>query len=133
MKKIWHPYQAWEDYKFGMWSKAPTTEEARLLRLAIEFTGNAELYGQYMMRVVQEWKYACEHNLTDRSLNRQAWVGHAACALAHGLPEYIVRRAWGMLTDQQRYDANAEASKAIKFWENLHVGTDHDAQQSFEF
>ena len=87
------------------------------LQRAIEFTGNAQRYGKYMMRVVKEWRYSCEHNLTDRSQNRRAWVGHAACALAFQCPEDIVRQAWGHLSEQQQNEANAQADIAIGYWE----------------
>lgn len=86
------------------------------LEKAIDFTGNHELYGQYMQRVVREWRYSCENALTDNSLNKRAWVGHAACALAIGCPEDITRQAWGFLTDEQRLLANKEADRAISTW-----------------
>lgn len=88
-----------------------------MLERAIEFTGNHVLYGAWMMRVIAEWPISCEHNLTDVSQNRRAWVGHAAVCLAIGIPEDVVREAWGSLTDEQRRLANLQADKAIKAWE----------------
>ena len=85
--------------------------------MAIEFTGDAELYGSYMLRVTQEWPNSCEHNLTDRSQNRRAWIGHAAVALAIQCPEDIVRSAWSRLSEKQQIDANAQADAAIRSWE----------------
>jgi len=55
--------------------------------------------------------------LTDSNLNRKAWIGHAACAMALGCPEDITREAWGRLTDEQRILANREAERAIQQWE----------------
>lgn len=98
-----------------MWGTVKDRE--RFLNWAIKFTGNAELYGEYMMRVVKEWTFSCEHNLTDRSQNRRAWVGHAACALANECPEDIVRQAWSRLTESQQDAANAKADEAIRYWE----------------
>lgn len=83
---------------------------------AIAFTGDAKLYGSYMMRVIYEWPISCENALTDSSLNQKAWVGHAACAMAIGCPEDITREAWGKLTDEQRLLANKEADRAIREW-----------------
>lgn len=104
-----------------MWRKVSTAEEARLLPIAIEFTGNAELYGSWMRKVVKMWPIACEHNLTDLSQNRKAWVGHAATQMAIQVPEYITRAAWGRLTDRQRIDANRQAQHAIELWESSYV------------
>lgn len=87
------------------------------LAKAEAFTGDHELYGQFMMRVIREWPISCENALTDSNLNRKAWIGHAACALAFGCPEDIVRKAWGRLTDEQRVLANKKAARAIAAWE----------------
>lgn len=111
MKKIWHPFWLWEDIE--MWRKVPREQEDDFLQAAIEFTGNHKLYGSWMLRVVEEWPIACEHNLTDDSLNKQAWIGHAACQMAIQCPEYITRKAWGMLTQEQRDLANLQADWAI--------------------
>lgn len=97
-----------------MWSHHPKPKEA--LRMAIEFTGNAQLYGSWMRRVAKEWKYSCENALTDQHLNHKAWIGHAACAFAIGVPEDITRKAWGMLSERQRKEANAQAAAAIQEW-----------------
>ena len=98
-----------------MWGSVENRNEA--LQRAIEFTGNADLYGEFMMRVAKEWKFSCEHNLSDLSQNRKAWIGHAACALAMRCPEDIVRQAWAFLTEAQQISANGKASEAIEYWE----------------
>lgn len=115
LNRIWHPYWKWEETKFNMWGSVDN--RSHYLQLAITFTGNANLYGECMLHVANEWTYSCEHNLTDRSLNRRAWIGHAACALAFRCPEDIVRAAWSELTEQQQVEANAKADEAIRSWE----------------
>ena len=120
MKRIWHHYEVWEDYQAGMWRSVPASERQTRLERAIEFTGNAVLYGSYMRRVIVEWPLACEHNLTDVSQNRKAWVGHAATCLAIDCPEDITRSAWGHLSQQQQDEANAQAQAAIEEWERQH-------------
>lgn len=114
-ERVYHHYLDWEEIDFNMWG----TVENRLKYLdrAIEFTGDHKKYGRFMMRVINEWKISCENALTDYSLNRKAWVGHAACALALGCPEDITREAWGTLTDEQQLLANKEAGAAIQAWE----------------
>jgi hypothetical protein len=101
-----------------MWRKASKNEEDEYLRGAIEFTGDAELYGRWMRIVIVDWPISCEHNLTDLSINRRAWVGHAATCLAIQCPEYITRMAWGHLSNDQRTAANAQADHAIGLWES---------------
>lgn len=115
LKRKYLPWETWEEVKHGMWSDIDNKPDA--LQLAIQFTGDHNAYGQAMLRVVKEWPNSCENALTDYSLNRKAWIGHAACALAHGLPEDIVRMAWGRLSDEQRLLANKAAARAIREWE----------------
>ncbi len=116
MKRIWHPYQLWEDWRAGMWRRVSPEEESQFVDAAVAFTGNAQLYGSFMFKVVKEWKYSCEHNLTERSMNRRAWVGHAAACMAIHCPEYLTRRAWWMLTQEQRDAADHQATLAIQAW-----------------
>jgi len=116
MNKIWHPYTSWECFKNGMWRNVSGKERNYFLRKAVEFTGNHELYGSFMKRVITEWPIACEHHLSGDQGNKKAWVGHAACCLAIGCPEDITRHAWSYLTKQQQDDANAQAQKAIDEW-----------------
>tara|TARA_Y100000034_G_scaffold95703_1_gene116371 strand:+ start:3990 stop:4304 length:315 start_codon:yes stop_codon:yes gene_type:complete len=101
-----------------MWKKVKAGDWDSELQRAVEFTGNDKAYGRAMLKVVKEWKYSCEHNLSNLSQNRRAWVGHAACALEKGLGESVVRSAWGMLTEEQRILANKKADEAIEEWES---------------
>ncbi len=121
IKKLWHHYKRWEEYHHGMWRKVSKFEKEIFLNKAIEFTGDAELYGEYMIEVAINWKYSCEQNLTDKSINRKAWIGHAACCLAIKCPEYITRSAWWYLDNNQRIHANLNASIAIELWEEQHL------------
>jgi hypothetical protein len=117
MKQIYHHYLKWEEHHAGMWQKVGKVNADLLLKDAIEFMGNHKLYGQWMMKVVDEWPISCEQNLSDNSINKRAWIGHAACCLAINCPEYITRMAWHFLSLEQQDKANKEADKAILSWE----------------
>ncbi len=123
MKQIFHPYTEWEDYQAGMWRSMPSKERDLFLQRAIDFTGDAELYGSFMMRVIEEWPISCEHNLTDLSQNRKAWIGHAACCMAIDCPENVTREAWGHLNQEQQDKANNMAILAINKWEQWYEKT----------
>ena len=98
-----------------MWG---TVSDRKLyLKKAIEFTGDHKKYGRFMMKVAKKWPISCENALTDKSINRKAWIGHAACAMALECPEDITREAWKHLTYEQQLLANQEAQRAIELWE----------------
>lgn len=128
MKRIWHPYTLWEDWRSGMWRRVLPEEEGGFIEAAVQFTGDAVLYGSFMLRVTSEWPYSCEHNLTDVAMNRRAWVGHAAACMAIQCPEYLTRRAWWMLSQEQRDDADEQATAAIEAWHRR-----NNPQLSFDF
>lgn len=107
-----------------MWRDITASEHRALLPKAVEFTGNAALYGRAMLRVLDEFPIACEHNMTEPAMNHQAWIGHAAAYLECGFPEYVTREAWGMLTEDQRNEANAMADRAINEWHERHAQKD---------
>jgi hypothetical protein len=118
-KRVYHDYRNLEEVAHNMWGEALDNRIA--LDQAIAFTSDHVEYGKYMMRVVNEWLISCENALTDYSQNRKAWIGHAACAMAINVPEDIVRKAWGYLSDEQRFLANREAERAIRHWEHAYA------------
>lgn len=80
MKRIYHNYEMWEDYQAGMYNppvfesiESGITSEERIEK-ARECLSNYELCNKYMKKVIDTWKYACEQTLTDKSLNRKAWL-----------------------------------------------------------
>lgn len=117
MKQIFHHYNLWEDWKAGMWGRDDRLQEA------IDFTGDHERYGQAMKEVTEHWKYACEHNLSNQTINRRAWIGHAAVCFKLGICESTTRQAWAHLNDRQRYLANLQADKNILAWEQRQKST----------
>ena len=111
------PYWEWEDWKAGMWGKVDKQEEIKMLKCAIEFTGNHYEYGNAMREVVKMWPKTMLNSLTNVSINRRAFLGHCAVCYKFGIPEYIVRMAWKELSDKQRILADNEAQTTINKWE----------------
>lgn len=111
--EIWHPYWKWEEVAHNMWGQV--SHRKTWLQMAIAFTGNADLYGEWMLKVVESWKASCEQNLTKPG-DKRPWIGHAAVALAIGCPEDIVREAWAHLSKEQQDKANQKAKEAIEYW-----------------
>ena len=118
IKQVWHDVRHWEEVAHNMWGEV--TDKRAALETAIAFTADHKLYGSYMARVANEWPVSCENALTDPHLNQKAWIGHAAVALAHNIPEDITRQAWSYLTDEQKYLANKEAEREVAAWKERH-------------
>ena len=112
IKQVWVPYWEWEDWLNGMWNKGDESQ----LQAAIDFMGNHILYGEAMGEVIAAWPCTMLNSLTNVSINRRAFLGHCAVCFKLQIPESITRQAWGILTEQQRFDADAIAEKHIKHW-----------------
>lgn len=115
MKQYYRPYWTWEDWINGMWNKS--NDEEALLEKAIKFTSDHVIYGNAMREVINEWPNTMLNSLTNKSINRRAFLGHCAACYKINCPEYITRRAWKLLTEDQRVSADLEAEKTIKQWE----------------
>ena len=125
--RIYHPISKWEEIGAGMWGRSKDRKAG--IKRAIEFTGNHRLYGKYMMQVVKEWGFSCENSLTNADINHKAFIGHCAAAKALGLPEDIVRQAWGRLTNEQRHKTLMKILEAtLPPWD--HKGKDSNLCES---
>jgi hypothetical protein len=120
MKRIYHPYWKWEDYHAGLYDLDNYYNEQQTESMtftAKEILCNSEFFLKTALKVVTEWRYAAEVNLSNPSRNRQAWIGQASCCYVLQTPEYITKYAWRLMTPEQQAEANRIADIAIKTWE----------------
>lgn len=116
LQQKYHPYTVWEDWLNGMWTSVDKQKEQQLLQKAYDFTSDYKKYGAAMHEVVMAWPLTMEHNLTNPSINKKAFVGHCAVCFKLGIPEHITRSAWKLLTVEQQNLANWQADDAIALW-----------------
>lgn len=116
MTRIYINWEKWECHKNGMWRSLPKEEEDLMLKKAIKFTSNHIIYGKWMIKAVDKWKNSMLHFLTNKSINKRAYIGHCAASLAINCPEYITRMAWKYLSEEQRILANKQADVAYNLF-----------------
>ena len=122
VKRVSHPYTAWEDWKAGMY--ATPADMAAEVAAARELLANPPGLGEAMRDACAAWPIAAEHNLTNEEQNRRSWLGHAACHYSAGAVRLATCAAWGVLTDDQRDDANAAADSVMEGWEAARLGAE---------
>ena len=132
MKQKYYHYTMWEDYKNRMYDEIKDGRQDRVKQAVRLLSDETMLYEQ-MTRVTHEWKYATEQNLTNASINHQAFLGQTACNIWQGIKEDETREAWGILTCEQRYKANKVADRVYKEWRDRYE-REHETcyQLSFE-
>jgi hypothetical protein len=114
--RVFHHYELWEDWRAGFYRDVEPYEVNELIGSACSLLSDSERLRRSMMRVVRQWPFSAEVNLTNLGCNRQAWLGQAACCIELGVPEQLTRQAWGLLLESHRVRANAVADSVINLW-----------------
>jgi len=102
-----------------MWRTISKSEEPAMTNKALPVMCDSNKWGYFMKRVVVEWVFSCEQNLSHNTHNKIAWLGQASKCLATGCPEYLTRRLWWLLSEKQKQKANNAAREAIEKWEQV--------------
>jgi hypothetical protein len=121
MQRVWHRYEIWEDYCYGMYSSLSQNEKEQMKKDALSLMKDTEAFYLSMLRAVYEWPISSEHNLTAIGSNRRSWVGQAALAIQIGCPEDLTRQCWSEITNRERRLANRAADKVIQQWEKQYA------------
>lgn len=119
MKPIYHHYTKWEDFKNGMYNEDKTGRKERVQK-AVQILTDEDLCYKSMMMVINNWKYACEQNLSNNIYGHRSFLGQSACCIYAGCHEDETREAWGNITDSQRKRANQIADTVYNKWLNDH-------------
>lgn len=115
-QRIFHTFDKWEAVAAGFFSpgvKGRTKDECEEEYCA--FLGDLGLFAEGMEKVFKEWPNSCEHNLTNSSMNRIAWLGQAAACASKGLPSTF-RGGFAMLPQDKQDAANGLAHKYLNTW-----------------
>jgi ParB-like chromosome segregation protein Spo0J len=114
--RIFHTYDKWECAKSPFYQNTidgMTASEAQ--KAYADFLSNDTDFENATEGVITEWKHSCEHYLTNKAMNRIAWMGQASAAYAKGLPS-VFCSGFNLLTPEQQERANQIALVAINKW-----------------
>lgn len=117
MKRIYHHFEKWEDWTFGFYNNCSGSEKKVKIEKVLEMFNSESLTTENMNRVISEWKYSCEHNLTNEAMNKIAYVGQAACCIYAEIPSGITMEAWSLLGSDVQNRADKIATSVISKWE----------------
>ena len=114
-KQIFHHFSKWEDYKYGFYNSTCQDTEDHIKK-SIDLLSNQKEFYKYAKKVITEWVFSCEQNLTDPSLNKIAYIGQSACCLANNTPAFVTRNAWSYIDEIDQRLANNTAKEVLKEW-----------------
>lgn len=124
--RIFHEYSKWECHKAGFyksikdgWTHEQCGDEY------VRILSNQQLFSDILEKVIKDWKYSCEHYLSNKYMNRIAWLGQAAVCYESGVPARY-SGAWSRLTKEDQDKANLTALHYLNKWngENRYVQLD---------
>ena len=121
MDRVWHPYYLWEDYKSGFYKSECEYDKDKQIKLSKELFENKKEFENILKKIIKEWKYSCEHNLTNESLNKIAWLGQAACAYKYKISNDISREGYNLLAKKDKIEADKIAEKIYIRWETEYL------------
>ena len=114
--RVFHTYDKWECHKAGFYATTadgmtkPEAEEAYS-----EFLSDNDKFSKALDGVITEWKYSCEHYLTNSAMNRIAWLGQAAACYSLGLSSKF-RSGFSLLSPNEQDEANKTALIYLNDW-----------------
>lgn len=124
IKQVFHPFSVWEDHKHGFYNNISGGNKTEMTKHVIQLFCDPEKTKELMERVVKEWPFSCEHNFTNESMNKIAYLGQAACSLYKGVPCTVTMEAWSKVPKEFQDIADGIAEVIINQWE-----TDYTCQK----
>lgn len=114
--RIFHTFDKWECHKAGFYAstKEGMTQD-QCEQAYAEFLSDDSRFESALNSVITEWKYSCEHYLTNKAMNRIAWLGQAAMCYATGVPSKYCG-GFNILNQEQQDRANNIALVALNKW-----------------
>jgi hypothetical protein len=115
-ERVFHTYEKWECHKAGFYAskkEGMTAEECEKAYYTV--LSNPILFGNTLDKIIVEWKHSCEHYLTNKAMNRIAWLGQAAVCYHTGVPSAF-SAGWNRLNAEQQAVANQVALNYLNKW-----------------
>lgn len=115
-ERIFHTFEKWECHKAGFYGSKKdgmTSNECELQYY--EILSNENLFRVALQGVLDNWINSCEHYLTNKAMNRIAWLGQASVCYIKGIPSKFCS-GWNLLNNEQQNKANEIALEFLNIW-----------------
>ena len=119
IKQFYATIYEMEDVKNGMYSHKVNKQK---INKSIELLTDLNRFSETIDLVFKNWKISTCVNLSNKSINRKAWLGQSSCLYNHKANEKETKAAWFELTEEQRIKANKIAELKINEFEKLWNG-----------
>lgn len=131
--RIFHTYKEWECYPAGFYeTKLEGYSHEECETMFKQIMNSEDAFATALDGVITNWKNSCEHYLSNKSMNRIAWLGQASVCYATGVPSRY-SSAWFDLDESVRDRADEIALNYLNKWlemNNRPLVSMHEAKNS---
>lgn len=122
--RIFHTFEKWECHKAGFYASKKDGMTAEQCEIAYkDFLSDENAFKLGLDGVLNNWIHSCEHYLTNKAMNRIAWLGQAAMCYATGIPSKFCS-GFNLLNAEQQDKANNIALEYLNKWMNKYNRTE---------
>ena len=140
-KQLWVPWDQWECLEAGMYDNAQCvgSDFDVFKKTYAEFLADSDRFRSAAIDMTEAWPLSCRNFLTNKNINRIAWIGQASACFEVGLSAAFRGGFWLLSPDQQAI-ANDVAALVLREWiiehneaEDRRLRADMDRQMLFEW
>lgn len=114
--RIFHTFDKWEITKTNFFASTVDGKSKDDLESEYaNFLRDKKSFEEACKGLTTDWQHSCEHYLTNKSMNRVAWMGQAAACYAKELPS-VFCSGFNLLSDEEQKAANLIALEWINYW-----------------
>lgn len=114
--RIFHTFDKWECHKAGFYASKKEGMKAEECENAYaKFLSNYDEFKKGLQGVLDNWINSCEHYLTNKAMNRIAWLGQAAMCYSTGIPSKFCS-GFNLLNNEEQEKANQIALNYLNIW-----------------
>lgn len=114
--RIFHTFDKWECHKAGFYASKKdgmTADECE--KAYCDFLSDDAKFRVGLQGVLSNWINSCEHYLTNKAMNRIAWLGQAAMCYYTGVPSKFCA-GFNLLSEEQQNKANETSLEYLNKW-----------------
>lgn len=114
--RIFHTFDKWECVGYNFYgTKKDGMKKEECEAMYATFLRDLNAFEKALVSVTSEWKHSCEHYLTNKAMNRIAWLGQASIAYTHQIPSKFCG-GFNLLSNEEQNLANEMALKYLNKW-----------------
>lgn len=115
-ERIFKTYDKWECYPAGFYENShPELSHDECKSKFISIITSDNTFKKGLEGVINNWNNSCKHYLTNKSMNRIAWLGQAAVCFLTGIPSKYAS-SWFDISEEERHKANKIALNYLNIW-----------------